>query len=54
MHIPPGFEISQTTGKVLRLHRSLYGLKQSPQAWFDRFIWAILKTVTSKVMLIIH
>jgi len=30
MHIPPGFETNQTNGKVLRLHRSLYGLKQSP------------------------
>ena len=32
MHIPPGFETSQTNGKVLRLCRSLYGLKQSPRA----------------------
>ncbi|XP_024313242.1 uncharacterized protein LOC106865836 isoform X1 [Brachypodium distachyon] len=43
MHIPPGFETSQTIGKVLRLHRSLYGLKQSPHAWFDRFRKAMLK-----------
>ena len=43
MHIPPGFESSQTVGKVLRLHRSLYGLKQSPRAWFDRFRHAMLK-----------
>jgi hypothetical protein len=43
MHIPPGFETSQTTRKVLRLHRSLYGLKQSPRAWFDRFRRAVLK-----------
>ena len=43
MHIPPGFETDQTKNKVLRLYRSLYGLKQSPRAWFDRFRQAILK-----------
>nr|CAE75905.1 OSJNBa0088I22.18 [Oryza sativa Japonica Group] len=37
MEIPPGFATSQTEGKVLRLKKSLYGLKQSPRAWFDRF-----------------
>jgi hypothetical protein len=43
MQIPPGFESNHNTGKVLRLHRSLYGLKQSPRAWFDRFRQAMLK-----------
>jgi hypothetical protein len=43
MDIPPGFELSEHTGKVLRLRRSLYGLKQSPRAWFDRFRQAMLK-----------
>jgi len=37
MEIPPGFATAQTKGKVLRLKKSLYGLKQSPRAWFDRF-----------------
>ena len=37
MEIPPGFGNSQTVGKVCRLKKSLYGLKQSPRAWFDRF-----------------
>lgn len=37
MEIPPGFSTSQTEGKVLKLKKSLYGLKQSPRAWFDRF-----------------
>jgi len=37
MEIPPGFATAQTKGKVLRLKKSLYGLKQSPKAWFDRF-----------------
>jgi Reverse transcriptase (RNA-dependent DNA polymerase) len=37
MEIPPGFDTNQTMGKVCRLKKSLYGLKQSSQAWFDRF-----------------
>lgn len=37
MEIPPGFATDQTKGKVLKLKKSLYGLKQSPRAWFDRF-----------------
>lgn len=37
MEIPPGLGTNQTVGKVCRLRKSLYGLKQSPQAWFDRF-----------------
>ena len=41
MEIPPGFGTSQTTGKVCRLKKSLYGLKQSPRAWFDRFRRAV-------------
>jgi hypothetical protein len=36
MEIPPGFGTRETTGKVCRLKTSLYGLKQSPRAWFDR------------------
>jgi hypothetical protein len=37
MEIPPGFANKQTIGKVCRLKKSLYDLKQSPRAWFDRF-----------------
>jgi hypothetical protein len=37
MCVPTGFNSAQTEGKVLRLHRPLYGLKQSPRAWSDRF-----------------
>jgi hypothetical protein len=43
MQIPPGFESNYNRGRVLRLHHSLYGLKQSPRAWFDRFRQAMLK-----------
>ena len=42
MDVPPGFEDSKTEGKVCRLKKSLYGLKQSPRAWFERFMQAML------------
>ncbi|XP_073104417.1 uncharacterized protein [Elaeis guineensis] len=37
MQIPPGFETRATIEKVCKLKRLLYGLKQSPRTWFDRF-----------------
>jgi hypothetical protein len=37
MEILPGFATSQAAGKVGKLKRSLYGLKQSLRVWFDRF-----------------
>lgn len=36
MELPPGYEES-SKGLVCKLERSLYGLKQSPRAWFGRF-----------------
>ncbi|XP_057495256.1 retrovirus-related Pol polyprotein from transposon TNT 1-94 isoform X3 [Actinidia eriantha] len=43
MSIPPGFEDPKIVGKVCKLKKSLYGLKQSPRAWFERFTQAMLK-----------
>ncbi|RVW28765.1 Retrovirus-related Pol polyprotein from transposon RE1 [Vitis vinifera] len=43
MEIPPGFEESMAKNQVCKLQKSLYDLKQSPQAWFDRFTKAVLK-----------
>jgi hypothetical protein len=37
MEIPPGLFKPETVGKVCRLKKKLYDLKQSPCAWFDRF-----------------
>ncbi|RVW98382.1 Retrovirus-related Pol polyprotein from transposon RE2 [Vitis vinifera] len=37
MKQPPGFVAQGESGLVCRLRRSLYGLKQSPRAWFSRF-----------------
>ena len=42
MEILPGFTTAKIEGKVLILKKSLYGLKQSPRAWFDRFKRAML------------
>lgn len=36
MDAPPGFE-QMFESKVCKLKKSLYGLKQSLRAWFDRF-----------------
>ncbi|WJZ98241.1 hypothetical protein VitviT2T_016781 [Vitis vinifera] len=38
MDLPPGYMVSEKQyQKVCKLKKSLYGLKQSPRAWFGRF-----------------
>ena len=39
----PGFVAQEEIGKVCRLRKSLYGLKQSPRAWFGKFNQAVEK-----------
>ena len=43
MESPPGFEGDFKEGEVCRLKKTLYGLKQSPRAWFGRFGAAMKK-----------
>nr|GEX32530.1 putative RNA-directed DNA polymerase [Tanacetum cinerariifolium] len=41
MEAPPGFSEHFKPGEACRLKKSLYGLKQSPRAWFRRFTLAM-------------
>ena len=43
MEQPPKFVVQGEIGKVCRLQKSLYGLKQSPRAWFGKFSHAVEK-----------
>ena len=43
MEQPPGFVAQGESGHVCRLKKSLYGLKQSPRAWFGRFTEVVLQ-----------
>ena len=43
MEQPPGFVAQGEYGRVCRLRKSLYGLKQSPRAWFGKFSQATEK-----------
>lgn len=42
MDIHPGFEEEKTQGKICKLRKALYCLKQSLRAWFERFSRAMI------------
>ena len=43
MEKPPGFVAQGQIGKVYRLRKPLYGLKQSLRTWFGKFSKAVKK-----------
>ncbi|CAL9016991.1 unnamed protein product [Prunus brigantina] len=43
MDLPPGIPVTSKDGVVCKLRKSLYGLKQSPRAWFGRFASSMKK-----------
>lgn len=58
MDPPPGFE-HRFGSRVCKLKKSLYGLKQSPRAWFEKFTRSIKKqgynqAQTDRTMFIKH
>ena len=43
MEAPPGYSQEFSIAEGCRIKRALYGLKQSPRAWFGRFTTAMKK-----------
>ena len=43
MTVPLGYDATFPKNVVCRLKKTLYGLKQSPRAWFGKFSQALLK-----------
>ena len=41
MKLPPGHPQHNEDGMVCRLHKSIYGLKQSPRAWFAKLSFVL-------------
>ena len=43
MEQPLGFVAQKESRNVCRMHKAIYGLKQSPKAWFGKFNEVVLK-----------
>lgn len=53
MQQPLGFVIEGESHKVCKLRKSIYGLKQSLHAWFDKFSTILLEFGFVRCILII-
>ena len=42
MKLPPGMELTNEKGKVLKLLKPLYGLRQSARHWYSQ-LWGVLR-----------
>ena len=45
---------SLPNGMVCRLRRCLYGPKQTPRAWFERFVSVVIAAGFWRVLMILH
>ena len=52
MEQPPGYVAQGESSKVCRLRKAIYGLKQSPRAWFVKFVAFSLPLASLRVLLI--
>jgi hypothetical protein len=43
VQLPPGFVVKGSNGKVLKLNKALYGLRQAPRAWNEKLDSELLK-----------
>ena len=43
MELPPGFKSTGQTRLVCKLKKTIYGLRQSPRGWFERFTKVVRK-----------
>ena len=57
MEQPPGYVAQGESHMVCRLKKAIYGLKQSPRAWFDKFsivvsAYGLKKTISNHLVFV--
>lgn len=54
MDIPPRFGTEQSQGMVCKPKKALYGPKESPRTWFDRFCIGYQQSYVAHTLFITH
>lgn len=54
MNLPPSYAMNLKGKELCKLEKVLYGLKQSPRAWFFNFSKVMISLDTSKVKTTMH